>query len=83
MNPVLLAVIGIISTAIVGAASYILMPIEDQLHSEANYTGNVRAQEVADSQHDTFVIMPPVFVGGIFLSLFIQAVRRQSDEVYD
>lgn len=83
MNPVLIAVFGILSVILTASASYILMPVEDDLHSSGNYTPGSRAQEVSDTQHDVFVITPPIFVGGIFLSLFLQAVRRQEDEVYD
>lgn len=82
MNPVLLAVVGIIAVMMTGMASYILMPVEDDIHTQnQNLTG--KALEVSDSQHAVFVIGPPVFVGAIFFSLFVQAVRRQQDEVYE
>lgn len=81
MGTVLIAVFGIIAVMLTSITSFILMPVEYKIYTEGNLTG--RAQDVADTQYSVFMIGPPVFVGAIFLSLFIQAARRQSDEVYE
>lgn len=81
MGTVLIAVFGIIAVMLTSITSFILLPVEYKIYSEGNLTG--KAAQVAETQYNVFVVGPPVFIGAIFLALFIQAARRQSDEVYE
>jgi hypothetical protein len=81
MGTVLIAVFGIIALMLTSITSFMLMPVEHKIYTEGNLTG--KAAQIAETQYNVFMIGPPVFVGAIFLSLYIQAARRQSDEVYE
>ena len=76
---VLIIVSGIIAVIFTYIASYTLLPVEYDIHNSYNATTQ-RAQDILDQQHEVFVIMPTLFVGGIFFALYARAARRTQDD---
>jgi hypothetical protein len=83
LNPIVLLIVGGFAVLFTAMASYIAMPIEDDIYLKNQNLTNTRGQEVSQTQHSVYVIAPPAFVGAIFMSLFMWAGRRSRDEVYE
>lgn len=72
---VLLIVSGIIAVIFTYIASYVLLPVEYEIHNSYNATTQ-RAQDILDQQAEIFYLMPPAFVGAIFFVLIARAARK-------
>lgn len=80
--PVLLIVSGIVAVIFTLIASYVLIPVEFEIHGRYNATTE-RAQDILDQQAEIFYLGPPAFVGAIFLALIARAARKDRQDTGD
>lgn len=81
---IVLIITGIVAVMLTGMGTYIMMPVMYDLYNSdnvQNMTG--QARQTADTLYEVYTFAPMLFVGGIFLSLYMKATRRQSDEIFE
>ena len=80
---IVIVITGLVAVMLTGMGSYIMMPVMYNLYNSddvQNMTGQPRA--TADNLYQVFNFAPMLFVGGVFLSMYMRATRRQSDEAF-
>jgi len=84
-SEVIIVAAGVIALAVTAAAWYMIFPIIFNLNEDTKCDAafNVRAAAVCERTYDVMGFFPLVAVGGIFLSLFARASRRQTDEYFE
>ena len=78
-----LIVTSLLALMITGMATYLMLPVMENIYdSDATDELNPTGRASADNLYNVYAIMPLLFVGGIFLSLYMRAARKQSDEAF-
>src|SRR6185503_7854000 len=82
-SEVLIVVTGVIAVSVTMLAWWTLFPLIFDLNEadKCQAAFNVNTAAVCEKTYQMMGILPPVAVGGIFVSLFMRSARRQSDEV--
>lgn len=83
MNPIIIAVSGILAVFLTAMASFMLLPIEDDFYKTNQNSTIQKVVDISQSMHSIYVVMPPLFVGGIFMASFMRAMRKTSEEDWD
>lgn len=76
-------VLGIVGVLLIGVGQMVTMPIMYDLYNSPqvqNLTGQARI--AADNIYNVFNMSGLLFLGAAFLNMFMQATRRQSDELF-
>lgn len=84
-SEVIIVAAGVIALAVTAVAWYIIFPVIFELNEDPKCEAafNARAAEVCERTYEIFGFFPLMAVGGIFLSLFARAARRQTDEYFE
>ena len=79
----ILIVTTLLALITIGASTFIMLPVMDDIYnSEATQELNPEGQAAAENLYNVYVMMPMLFVGGLFLAFYMRGSRRQSDEAF-
>lgn len=84
-SEILIVITGAVALMVTAAGYYLITPLflEIQQNPTADCLANPNCTAIFDRQYDIWFVIFELFIGGIFLSMYLRAVRRDSVETLE